>query len=177
DGFEIAKYINENLQIPFIFLTSFADKDTLRKAKFLNPWGYIVKPCKAADLQAAIELIEVHENSQEDSEIAKKVDDALFYRDQNVLKKINISDISYVKAFGNYLEIYENDFKHLVRSTLQSLLSKLPNNFIRSHRSYIVNVNQIREVNSTYLLLDGINDELPIGKNCKDLITNILNIL
>jgi len=43
DGVQIADYINRNFHLPFLFLTSYADKETLDKAKKVEPWGYVVK--------------------------------------------------------------------------------------------------------------------------------------
>jgi DNA-binding NarL/FixJ family response regulator len=56
DGIEIAEYINKHLPIPFLFLTSHADKDTLERAKKTEPWGYIVKPFNEKTLQASLEI-------------------------------------------------------------------------------------------------------------------------
>lgn len=56
DGIEIAEYINKNSHIPFLFLTSHADKDTLERAKKTEPWGYIVKPFNEKTLQASLEI-------------------------------------------------------------------------------------------------------------------------
>ena len=44
DGIDIANFINQRYQIPFLFLTSYSDKETLQRAKNVNPSGYIVKP-------------------------------------------------------------------------------------------------------------------------------------
>lgn len=56
DGIDIAHIIKEQYQKPFIYITSFADKDTLEKAKSTYPSGYIVKPFKDRDIISAIEM-------------------------------------------------------------------------------------------------------------------------
>jgi DNA-binding NarL/FixJ family response regulator len=56
DGIEIAGYINKNVQIPFLFLTSYSDKNTLDKAKAVQPGGYIVKPFNERTLLASLEI-------------------------------------------------------------------------------------------------------------------------
>jgi DNA-binding NarL/FixJ family response regulator len=56
DGIEIAEYINLHHKIPFIFLTSYADKETLGKAKRVEPGGYIVKPFNEKTLLATLEI-------------------------------------------------------------------------------------------------------------------------
>jgi DNA-binding NarL/FixJ family response regulator len=56
DGIQIAEYINQNNFIPFIYLTSYSDKDTLARAKKTNPSGFIVKPFNEKTLYATIEI-------------------------------------------------------------------------------------------------------------------------
>ncbi len=56
DGIEIADYINKNIQVPFLFLTSYSDKNTLDKAKAVQPGGYIVKPFNERTLLASLEI-------------------------------------------------------------------------------------------------------------------------
>ncbi len=56
DGIEIAAYINNHIHIPFLFLTSHADKDTLERAKKVEPWGYVVKPFNEKSLLATLEI-------------------------------------------------------------------------------------------------------------------------
>jgi DNA-binding NarL/FixJ family response regulator len=56
DGIELAEFINSNYNIPFIYLTSYSDKDTLDRAKKTNPYGYIVKPFNDKTLFTTIEI-------------------------------------------------------------------------------------------------------------------------
>jgi signal transduction histidine kinase len=56
DGIHAAQRIREVRDIPIIFLTAHADDDTLRRAKSAEPFGYLVKPFRAAELRCAIEI-------------------------------------------------------------------------------------------------------------------------
>lgn len=56
DGIQLADYINKQYSLPFLFLTSYADRDTLERAKKVEPWGYIVKPFNEKTLQASLEI-------------------------------------------------------------------------------------------------------------------------
>jgi DNA-binding NarL/FixJ family response regulator len=56
DGIDIANRINQKYQIPFLFLTSYSDKDTLQRAKAVKPSGYIVKPFNEKTLLASLEI-------------------------------------------------------------------------------------------------------------------------
>jgi signal transduction histidine kinase len=56
DGVQTAEQIHTDLDIPVIFLTAYADEETLQRAKVTEPFGYIVKPFDERDLHAAIEV-------------------------------------------------------------------------------------------------------------------------
>jgi DNA-binding NarL/FixJ family response regulator len=56
EGIEIAEQIKRKFTLPFIYLTSYSDKQTLEKAKKTEPSGYIVKPFSEASLCAVIEI-------------------------------------------------------------------------------------------------------------------------
>ena len=56
DGIEVAIAIQEKKKVPFVFLTSLADKPTLERAKHALPYGYIVKPFEDKDIVSAIEM-------------------------------------------------------------------------------------------------------------------------
>ncbi|HNR16692.1 MAG TPA: response regulator transcription factor [Chitinophagaceae bacterium] len=56
DGIHLGEYINQHYNIPFVFLTSYSDKETLERAKQTNPYGYIVKPFNDKTLFATIEI-------------------------------------------------------------------------------------------------------------------------
>ena len=56
DGIQIAEYINEHMKCPFVFITSYADDQTIDRAKRTNPMGYIVKPFRKQDLFSTIEI-------------------------------------------------------------------------------------------------------------------------
>lgn len=56
DGIEAAEKIRSELNIPVIYLTAYADENTLQRAKVTEPFGYIIKPFDERDLHAAIEI-------------------------------------------------------------------------------------------------------------------------
>jgi PAS domain S-box-containing protein len=56
DGIETAFLIRERFDIPVIFTTSHAEGETIKRAKKAQPFGYIVKPLRESDIQAALEI-------------------------------------------------------------------------------------------------------------------------
>ncbi|MEM1325185.1 MAG: response regulator transcription factor [Bacteroidota bacterium] len=56
NGIELAQHINQYYRLPFVFLTSYADKSTIEAAKSTFPMGYLVKPFDSKDLLSALEI-------------------------------------------------------------------------------------------------------------------------
>ena len=56
DGIEAATEIRARHQIPVVFLTAYAEDDTLRRALDSRPFGYLVKPCEGRELHATIQM-------------------------------------------------------------------------------------------------------------------------
>lgn len=56
DGIDIAETINRQYGLPFLFLSSYSDKDTLERAKAVKPAGYIVKPFNERTVLASLEI-------------------------------------------------------------------------------------------------------------------------
>jgi DNA-binding NarL/FixJ family response regulator len=56
DGIDIAHILSETYKIPFIYITSFADQETLMRAKATLPLGYIVKPFKDRDIISTLAM-------------------------------------------------------------------------------------------------------------------------
>ena len=56
NGIELAQLIKKKHDIPFIFLTAISDETTLNRAKYAEPYGYILKPFREIDLKTTIEL-------------------------------------------------------------------------------------------------------------------------
>ncbi len=56
DGVEAAREIRERFDIPVVYLTAHADRETLDRAKLAEPLGYLIKPFQEAELLASIEM-------------------------------------------------------------------------------------------------------------------------
>lgn len=56
DGIEIASQIRSRFNIPVVYLTAYADEETLQRAKITGPFGYILKPFEDRELRSNIEI-------------------------------------------------------------------------------------------------------------------------
>lgn len=92
---------------------------------------------------------------------------------------LDAADVQYVKAAGNYVEVFTQSGMHLVRMTL-STMEKLLNTtgqHIRVHRSYIVNLRSIKTISPNgkgeVILILSINQKLPVGRKYKTKVTQM----
>lgn len=96
-------------------------------------------------------------------------DDTIFIKTDYRMVKISIQDIRYIEGMSEYLKLFlDNQPKPIITLlAMKTLEEKLPQNFMRIHRSYIVNLDKIMEVNKNRVILD--NDTyLPIGESYKE---------
>ena len=156
-GFKIAELINEKYNIPFMFITSYADPGTVKEASLYKPVGYLVKPFDDNDIFAALEIAMVNQVSSQKIEL----------KDGFSKIKLNPLDIYFVKSDDNYVEVHTKEGRKVERNTLDKFSEKLPVIFQRCHRSYLVNTELIKRVNSNEILLqDGI--KVPLSKSYKE---------
>ena len=96
-------------------------------------------------------------------------DDVVFLKTEYRVVKVSISDIRYVEAMSEYLKVYlDSDKKPIVTLlSMKKMEERLPANFMRIHRSYIVNLTKIQEVNKNRVIIDA-DTYLPIGDMYKD---------
>ena len=80
--------------------------------------------------------------------------------------KVYLDELTHIQSDGNYLTFYINDTKIIDRNRLKAVLDQLPPNFIRVHRSFIVNTNFITSINSTSLVLNR-NTTIPVSRTFK----------
>ncbi|MBI9035366.1 MAG: response regulator [Bacteroidales bacterium] len=180
-GIDLAHYLKNTINIPYIFVTSHIDTHTLEQVKKLNPSAFLVKPFTKNDLYTSIELAlhKFKETSvkRSNQELAdnKKNNDSIFIKKNNQLQKISYSEIMIIKSEHVYIELCtkEGD-RHLIRSSMNSICENLPQNFLRVHRSYTVNINYIDSINSGFLIIQG--RQIPIGGNYKELLLNSITI-
>ena len=83
--------------------------------------------------------------------------------------KVNIPDIRYVEAMSEYLKVWiEGEAKPIITLlSMKKMEERLPDNFMRIHRSYIINLDKIQEVNKNRVIMDA-DTYLPIGDLYKE---------
>lgn len=181
-GIDTAEQVRKTLNIPVIFLTANADKNTLEKAKITEPYGYILKPFKEVDLSSNIEMALY--KHKKDLEVQKERDylysivesskedtnkDILFIRSSGRFVKVNLKDIYFVEALKDYVVVNTNQARYTVHSTMKDIEKKLDNGeFIRVHRSYIVRADKIQTIENQSVVLENDKKVIPIGGLYRD---------
>lgn len=187
-GIDTAEAIKQEMDIPVIYLTAFADENTLAKAKITEPHGYILKPFKEIDLHTAIELA-IHKHGREkdvkvEVELLRSLTnfkssaEYLFVKHNSKLVKVNTSDIFFVEALKDYVQINTATQRYTIHATMKDVERKLPKKvFQRIHRSFIVNMDKISSIQGSDLILADINKQIPIGNLYKDEFGERVNVL
>jgi CheY-like chemotaxis protein len=114
DGIDAAARIKNELDIPVIYLTAHTDDDTLQRAKFTEPYGYVIKPFEERELFSTIEMAlykhgmekKLKESRHWLSTTLKSIGDALIATDSKGTVKIinhvaeDLTEWNYDEAYG-----------------------------------------------------------------------------
>jgi len=176
DGITLAQILQKDYHIPVIYLTANSDDATFQRAKETNPYAFLSKPFKKTDLQRAVELTvnlmagqapEDHKEPGHSEESQYILSDRIFVRSKDKMVKILFGEILYIEAERNYCRIFTESKEYLLTMPMKSLEDQLPPAmFQRIHRSHIVNLAQVDEVDEGAVLIG--QKSLPLSKSLKE---------
>lgn len=160
DGINLALELDK-ISIPYLYLTSQTDPETIVRVKETQPLGYIVKPFTEAGLRSNIELA-WHNFSLTN-------DDFLLVKHEGRIHKINQNDIIYLQAYDNYCYVNTKTKKYLVPHTLKYTFEKLNSDkFVKSHRSYVVNLQHVTSIDNNKIYLENL--PLPLSASNRSVL-------
>lgn len=166
EGIELAHLLKAQ-SIPFMFLTSYADRSTLEEAKQTLPGAYVLKPFTEQDLYTGMEMSLMHLTKEEEPTV--KVKDG----HRSIILKV--SEIKLIRADNIYVEIHAGDKKLLSRQSLSTFLELLPEDkFLRVHRSYAVNKDHISSASKNSIEVE--NMLIPISRSFRDQVIKSLDL-
>lgn len=176
-GIDIARYINEHIKIPFIFLSSNSDKSTVQEAKATNPATFLVKPFTQDELYVAVEvsLSNFQANRSDTQPPSGSQTEALFIKQDKLFVKIKLDEILFIQSEHVYINIFTSTSEYLHRISLSDILLRLNRNFARVHRSYLVNLTAIDSVDNDFIYID--KHTIPLGKSYKEEVFKRLQFL
>ncbi len=170
-GLELTKLLTR--QRPIIIFTT-ANQHYAVEAFELNVADYLVKPVGTARFLQAIEKAREALNSKK-QEVQLNDTDFVFIRDNGVLKKILFDEIICLEAMGDYVKIHTPQRFHVIHATLKSIEEKLPDNFLRVHRSFIIAFDKIDSISDGVIQTGKLN--IPIADAYRAVLNKRLNFL
>jgi DNA-binding LytR/AlgR family response regulator len=173
-GLELIQNLGNNCPV-IIFVTS--KKQYAVEAFDLHVADYVLKPINVARfLQAVDKARKILESKREVERL--KEDQFLFIRDSYNIRRVELDNILFAEAMGDYVKLHTTEKILSVHSTLKSVEERLPAfRFIRVHRSYLVAIDKIDAIEEGGKVLV-INGKLvPIADAYRSLLNKRMNIL
>ena len=181
-----------------VFVTAY-DKFAL-EAFDLNAVDYILKPLEPErllvslerarkrfrsqsifpDKASAISALKLMKNESEDALLAPVLEEAnkLPIKDGGQTLLVSFDDIDWIDAAGDYMCVHVNSHTHIMRSTMKELEQRLPQHFVRIHRSTIVNLHRVQSVKAmakgeSMLYLEG-ETRLKVSRNYRKAVKPLI---
>lgn len=171
-GLDLVKSLSERPQI--VLVTSKAEYAV--DAFEVEVTDYLLKPVTYARFLKAVQRVQ--RKVEEANSAATPITDekTVFIKSEGRLVKVNLDEIQWVEAQGDYVMIHTEEDRHIVHSTMKGMSSKLPDHdFVRVHRSYIVRIDQIEDIEDASLVIG--RKVIPIGASYKSKLLSRLNTL
>jgi len=163
----------KSLTVPPLIVFTTAYSEYAVEGFRVNAVDYLLKPFGMQDFQRAANRLKERmlptENGEVRTERYDYSQDVIFLKTEYRIVKVAISDIRYVEAMSEYLKVWlESEKKPIVTLlSMKKMEERLPGYFMRIHRSYIVNLTKIQEVNKNRVIMDA-DTYLPIGDMYRD---------
>jgi len=190
-GFEVLEACNGTRPPAVIFVTAY-DQYAVRAFE-VHALDYLLKPFDRERFEAAMARAKAHLREAKGGEgIDRKILDLLEelraekrYVERLVVKDagrvffLETEDIDWVEAEGNYINVHTAKKSHLLRDTISGLEAQLdPRKFVRIHRSAIVNISRIKELqpwtHGEYHVILRDGTQLTLSRNYRENLRNVL---
>lgn len=184
-GFELLELLDHK---PHIIFTTAFDEYALKAFEY-NTVDYLLKPFSKDRLLDAVNKATERIKSQGPvSEDAERISNfpkeefltRIVVKDRNKINIIPVDQIRYIESMDDYVLIYTRDSRHIKQKTMKYLENSLPpEDFIRIHRSYIVRVEEINEIQQyekeSYIVILHDKTKLKVSKTGYKNLKNVLN--
>ena len=166
----------KSLSVPPLIVFTTAYSEYAIEGFKVNAVDYLLKPFGLQDFMRAANRLKDRIALQPSpageaaaTAVSAQEDGSIFVKTDYRVVKVAIQDIRYVEAMSDYLKLHlDSQPKPIVTLlSMKMLEERLPQNFMRIHRSYIVNLDKIQEVNKNRVILDA-DTYLPIGDSYKE---------
>jgi two-component system LytT family response regulator len=158
DGFKVIEAIGVEQMPPTVFVTAY-DEYAVRAFE-VQALDYLLKPFGRHRFQSALARARKHIERERQGEIAGRLaallrtgrspdaaGERLLVKSGGRVSFVDVDQIDWVEAEGNYVRIHAGDQVHIMRETMNGLFERIgPHQFFRIHRSRIVNVSRVKEL-------------------------------
>lgn len=167
-GFDLLDRISYS---PKVILTTSKTEYAFNAFQY-NVADYLKKPFTYQRFLESIQKIE----GTSDIAAAKVDKDHLFIKVDTKLIKLQNTDILFIESMGDYVKFVTPNKKYVTLNTIKNLEEKLDRTtFLKVHRSYLVNLTKIDDLDGNILLIQG--NQVPISKGHRDEVLKRLNII
>ena len=151
-GLDIGKKIDTDYKIPFIYLTSYTDMDTIAKIKATNPNGYLPKPINEVALTTMMDIILSAGKKEPKNEFLNLFAGKKYFR-------LHLPSILYFKVDHIYVEFHKMDkTKQVIRISLSEVLIQFPEDgFKKINRNTVINTAKITKIAGTKIFLGTVS--------------------
>jgi DNA-binding LytR/AlgR family response regulator len=161
-GGKIRKYHN----MAFIYLTAYGDKETIDKVKKTKPNGYLMKPYNEPTLLTTIDIAINNFTNY------KEISTSIYIKDNYVRVKLTLEEINYIQSDGNYLHVFLDNKKHMIRAKLTDFLKQLPDTlFVQVHQRYVINFSKVDLIGNGFVIIS--KEEIPVSKRYKTTVEKL----
>lgn len=134
----------------------------------VNAVDYLLKPIAYERFLSAIKKV-INSNNPNDTN-AKYI----ILKENKALHKVQFDDILYLEAYGDYVKVFLNEKVVITHSTFTNILRELPDFFIRTHKSFCMNLNKLNHLSGNQITIQSY--QIPIGQTYKQNVLKALNI-
>lgn len=162
-----------SLDTPVLVVFTTAYSDYAIEGYKVDAVDYLLKPFGMNEFKAAAAKVKQRYSllhTPTEVSMPDLDDNAIFLKTDYKIVRVSLPDIIYIEAMSEYLRIYSSGLPRpiVVLLSMKKMEENLPSNmFMRIHRSYIINLHKIIEVNKNHVLM-GQDASLPIGELYKD---------
>ncbi|KMQ64603.1 hypothetical protein ACM46_10135 [Chryseobacterium angstadtii] len=171
NGLELASIISTKTKI--IFTTAYSQYAVESYEK--NAADYLLKPIPFNRFLSSI--IKVKDLIEQKDTSGKEIEDAdqqeyFFIKTGYETVKIYFRDLKYIEGSREYIFLHTTQGKQMCYKRMKEMAERLPEQFVRVHHSFIVNINHISKVDSVQVFIQ--EDRIPIGTTYKEILGSII---
>jgi DNA-binding LytR/AlgR family response regulator len=157
---------------PVVIFTTAYQKYALEGYE-LDVADYLLKPIPFERFLKAVNKVKDLLSLQRNTAEQNPLKDYIFVKSDYQLVKINLDDIIYIEGLKDYVKIFAGTKPIFAHQNMKSIESKLTNDFLRIHKSYIISLKKIEAVQKNMVRIAGL--ELPVGEMYKEQLFKIIN--